>query len=168
MTYDEFIFHRFLNNNDNEQTNQRTDMMKLRIKKLDERAVMPRYAKPGDAGMDLTAIGCDLDAGRMQVRYRFGLAFEIPEGYVGLIFPRSSVVKKDMTLANCVGVIDSGYRGEVTAVFNLRRGKRGYIYDVGDRIAQLVVVPFAHCEIEETDELSETERGVGGYGSTGK
>lgn len=142
--------------------------MKLRIKKLDERAVMPRYAKPGDAGMDLTAIDGDWDVGRMQVRYRFGLAFEIPEGYVGLIFPRSSVVKKDMTLANCVGVIDSGYRGEVTAVFNLRWEERGEIYNVGDRIAQLVVVPFAHCEIEETYELSETERGVGGYGSTGK
>lgn len=142
--------------------------MKLKIKKLDERAVMPRYAKPGDAGMDLTAIGCDLDAGRMQVRYRFGLAFEIPEGYVGLIFPRSSVVKKDMTLANCVGVIDSGYRGEVTAVFNMLPRARGDIYNVGERIAQLVVVPFAHCEIEEADELSETERGVGGYGSTGK
>lgn len=139
--------------------------MKLKIKKLDERAVMPRYAKPGDAGMDLVAIECEL--GR-QARYRFGLAFEIPEGYVGLIFPRSSVVKKDMTLANCVGVIDSGYRGEVTAVFNLLRGERGEIYNVGDRIAQLVVVPFARCEIEETDNLSDTERGAGGYGSTGK
>lgn len=144
------------------------NQQKLRIKKLDERAVMPRYAKPGDAGMDLTAIGGDWYLDRKQVRYRFGLAFEIPEGYVGLIFPRSSVVKKDMTLANCVGVIDSGYRGEVTAVFNLRQGESREIYNVGDRIAQLVVVPFAHCEIEETDELSETERGVGGYGSTGK
>lgn len=142
--------------------------MKLKIKKLDERAVMPRYAKPGDAGMDLVAIDCELNTKRMHVRYRFGLAFEIPEGYVGLIFPRSSVVKKDVTLANCVGVIDSGYRGEVTAVFNLLRGERGEIYAVGDRIAQLVVVPFARCEIEETDNLSETERGVGGYGSTGK
>lgn len=142
--------------------------MKLKIKKLDERAVMPRYAKPGDAGMDLTAIDREVDTDRMQVRYRFGLAFEIPEGYVGLIFPRSSVVKKDVTLANCVGVIDSGYRGEVTAVFNLLRGERGEIYNVGDRIAQLVVVPFARCEIEETDNLSETERGAGGYGSTGK
>lgn len=144
------------------------NQQKLRIKKLDERAVMPRYAKPGDAGMDLTAIGCDLDAGRMQVRYRFGLAFEIPEGYVGLIFPRSSICKKILTLANCVGVIDSGYRGEVTAVFNMLPRARGEIYNVGDRIAQLVVVPFAHCEIEEADELSETERGTGGYGSTGK
>ena len=144
------------------------EKQKLKIKKLDERAVMPRYAKPGDAGMDLVAIDGGWDVGRMQVRYRFGLAFEIPEGYVGLIFPRSSIVKKDVTLANCVGVIDSGYRGEVTAVFNLRRGERGEIYNVGDRIAQLVVMPFAQCEIEETDELSETERGTGGYGSTGK
>lgn len=142
--------------------------MKLKIKKLDERAVMPRYAKPGDAGMDLVAIDGDWDVGRMQVRYRFGLALEIPEGYVGLIFPRSSICKKNLSLANCVGVIDSGYRGEITAVFNLLRGERGEIYNVGDRIAQLVVVPFAHCEIEETDELSETERGTGGYGSTGK
>lgn len=144
------------------------EKQKLKIKKLDERAVMPRYAKPGDAGMDLTAIDCVWDVGRMQMRYRFGLAFEIPEGYVGLIFPRSSICKKNLSLANCVGVIDSGYRGEVTAVFNLLRGERGEIYDVGDRTAQLVVMPFAQCEIEETDELSETERGTGGYGSTGK
>ena len=144
------------------------EKLKLKIKKLDERAVMPRYAKPGDAGMDLVAIDGGWDVGRMQVRYRFGLAFEIPEGFVGLIFPRSSIVKKDVTLANCVGVIDSGYRGEVTAVFNLLRGERGEIYAAGERIAQLVVVPFAHCEIEETDELSETQRGGGGYGSTGQ
>lgn len=144
------------------------EKQKLKIKKLDERAVMPRYAKPGDAGMDLVAIDCVWDVGRMQMRYRFGLAFEIPEGYVGLIFPRSSICKTNLSLANCVGVIDSGYRGEVTAVFNLLRGEREEIYKVGDRIAQLVVVPFAQCEIEETDELSETERGTGGYGSTGK
>lgn len=144
------------------------EKQKLKIKKLDERAVVPQYAKPGDAGMDLVAIDCVVNTDRMQVLYRFGLAFEIPEGYVGLIFPRSSVVKKDVTLANCVGVIDSGYRGEVTAVFNLLPRPRGEIYNVGDRIAQLVVMPFAQCEIEETDELSETERGTGGYGSTGK
>ena len=100
--------------------------MKLKIKKLDERAVIPQYAKPGDAGMDLVAIDGDWDVGRMQVRYRFGLAFEIPEGYVGLLFPRSSVHKTGMTLSNGVGVIDSGYRGEVTAVFYVPEGAKPY------------------------------------------
>lgn len=138
---------------------------KLKIKKLTPDAVVPKYAKPGDAGMDLTAISCEVDDRRGQAHYRFGLAFEIPEGYVGLIFPRSSIVRRTCSLANAVGVIDSGYRGEVTAVFNLHGED---FYAVGERIAQLVVVPFAHCEIEETDDLSETERGDGGYGSTGQ
>lgn len=151
--------------NVNHQRIKTMNQQKLRIKKLDKRAVVPKYAKPGDAGMDLTAIDGDWDVGRMQARYRFGLAFEIPEGYVGLIFPRSSIVRRTCSLANAVGVIDSGYRGEVTAVFNLHGED---FYAAGERIAQLVVVPFAYCEIEETDELSETERGVGGYGSTGK
>lgn len=165
MTYDDFIFHRF---KCFQKSKIMTMPLQVRIKKLVPEAVVPGYAMPGDAGLDMTATSAEFDAATRKLKIGFGIAAEIPPGYVGLAFPRSSVHKTGMTLSNGVGVIDSGYRGEVTAVFNLRRGKRGYIYDVGDRIAQLVVVPFAHCEIEETDELSETERGVGGYGSTGK
>lgn len=142
--------------------------MKLKFKKLHKDAVLPRYAKPGDAGMDLTAVDGEWDVGRMQVRYRFGLAVEIPPGHVGLIFPRSSICKTNLSLSNAVGVIDSGYRGEISAVFNLLRGERGEIYRAGERVAQLVVVPFVHCDVDEATELSETERGNGGYGSTGK
>lgn len=142
--------------------------MKLKFKKLHKDAVLPRYAKPGDAGMDLTAVDGEWDVGRMQVRYRFGLAVEIPPGHVGLLFPRSSICKTNLSLSNAVGVIDSGYRGEISAVFNLLRGERGEIYRAGERVAQLVVVPFVHCDVDEATELSETERGNGGYGSTGK
>lgn len=164
--------------------------MKVKIKKLHPDAVIPTYAKDGDAGMDLTAIWSERDE-YGNIIYHTGLAFEIPEGYVGLIFPRSSVCKKDIYLTNAVGVIDSGYRGEVTAKFksNLRmlnplnllwsiiRGKKitGKIYNVwnrkyrvGDRIAQMIILPYPQIEFEETEELSTTERGTNGYGSTGK
>lgn len=140
--------------------------MELKIKRLHPEAVMPKYAKPGDAGMDLTAIGREyLDGARQQ--FFFGLAFEIPEGYVGLIFPRSSIHKTYHRLSNAVGVIDSSYRGEVSAVFDTV-DYGDFEYSVGDRVAQMVIVPYAHCNIVEVDELSETERGNGGYGSTGK
>ena len=90
--------------------------MKIRFKKLDPKAVTPSYAKPGDAGLDLTAITHEYRenaAGRKLQVYGTGLAFEIPEGHVGLVFPRSSIFKTELSLANCVGVLDSGYRGEV-------------------------------------------------------
>lgn len=90
--------------------------MEVKIKKLNESAVIPTYAKHGDAGMDLTAISKEYD-GNGNVIYGTGLAFEIPENYVGLLFPRSSNTKKDLILGNSVGVIDSGYRGEVILIF---------------------------------------------------
>jgi len=94
------------------------------------------------------------------------IAMEIPDGYVGLLFPRSSVSSTDMRLTNCVGVIDSVYRGEVSAKFdNKPNGKRYY---VGDRFAQLVIVPYLDVQPIEADTLSDTERGNGGYGSTGQ
>ena len=94
-------------------------MVKVKIKRLSPEAVMPSKGTDKSAGYDLTAISAFWDKERNQVKYFFGLAFEIPDGYVGLIFPRSSVCKKDLSLSNCVGVIDSDYRGEVTAVFNV-------------------------------------------------
>ena len=137
--------------------------MKIKVKKLHKDAVIPAYAKEGDAGMDLTAIKKQ-ELNDNYVKYYFGLAFEIPKGYVGYVFPRSSCYRKDQLLSNCVGVIDSGYRGEVSAVMigNTDRG-----YEVGERVCQIVIMPVPEVEFVESEELSESERGVGGFGSTG-
>lgn len=140
--------------------------MKVKIKKIVENAVVPSYAKHGDAGMDLTATSKTYDE-HGNVVYGTGIAVEIPKGYVGLVFPRSSICKTDLLLTNSVGVIDSGYRGEIMAKFayvSMHNKK----YHVGDRIAQLIIMPYPTIEFEEVDELSETERGSGGYGSSGK
>ena len=143
--------------------------MKVRIKKLSENAVIPTYAKSGDAGMDLvaTSIISETDT---QITFGIGLALEIPKGFVGLIFPRSSVRKTRLMLSNCVGVVDSGYRGELQATFNKvnQNSIAENDYKVGDRIAQIMIIPHPPIEFEETDELSDTERGEGGFGSTGK
>lgn len=155
--------------------------MEVKVKKLHPDAVIPSYAKPGDAGMDLVAVSRYIDEHGNLV-YGTGLAFEIPEGYVGLVFPRSSISKVDLQLTNSVGVIDSGYRGEVTAKFrpsNIHfENKYGIgvtftpndvsMYSEGDRIAQMIIIPYPQIEFEEVEELSETERGAGGYGSTGR
>jgi dUTP pyrophosphatase len=138
--------------------------MKLKFKKLDEKAVLPKHAKPGDAGMDLTLTDYTY-ANDGKIVHHFGLAVEIPEGYVGLMFPRSSMVKTALTMPNSVGVIDSGYRGELKAVFSNTTANPWYF--PGDRSVQLVIVPFVKCETQWEDELSESERGTGGFGSTG-
>ena len=138
--------------------------MKVRIKKLSENAVIPTYAKDGDAGMDLV-ITSIITKNLGDVTYGFGIALEIPKGFVGLVFPRSSIRKTDLILSNSVGVIDSGYRGEIQATFK-RSGV--YAYAVGDRICQIMIIPHPPIEFEEADELSDTERGEGGFGSTGK
>ena len=148
--------------------------MKVRIKKLREDAIVPTYAKPGDAGMDLTAISVTMDD-MDNIVYGTGLAFEIPKGFVGLIFPRSSNSKKDLYLTNHVGVLDSGYRGEVGLKFrettrreeDVAGGYTSHIYSVGDRIAQLMIIPHPEVEFEEVEELESSERGKGGWGSTG-
>jgi dUTP pyrophosphatase len=100
------------------------------------------------------------------VTYDTGLSIEIPEGYVGLLFPRSSVSKTTLNLANSVGVIDSGYRGPLMLKF--RYLEEGDVYEVGDRVAQLVIMKLPFVEIIEVSELSSSERGEGGFGSTGK
>ena len=143
--------------------------MKVRIKKLNENAVIPTYAKDGDAGMDLVATSI-ISTTSTQITYGIGLALEIPKGFVGLIFPRSSVRKTRLMLSNCVGVIDSGYRGELQATFNKvnHDSVSENDYKVGDRIAQIMIIPHPSIEFEEADELSDTERGHGGFGSTGK
>ena len=140
--------------------------MKIRIKRLHEKAVIPTYAKHGDAGMDLTATSKSYDENN-NVVYGTGLAVEIPEGYVGLVFPRSSICKKDLFLTNSVGVIDSGYRGEIMAKFK-HTDNLPVEYLVGERIAQLIILPHPYIEFESTNELSDSERGSGGYGSSGR
>ena len=143
--------------------------MKVRIKKLSELAVVPTYAKDGDAGMDLVATSI-ISTTSTQITYGIGLALEIPKGFVGLIFPRSSVRKTRLMLSNCVGVVDSGYRGELQATFNKINNDSvsENDYKVGDRIAQIMIIPHPDIQFEEADELSDTERGEGGFGSTGK
>lgn len=144
--------------------------MKVKIKRLVSEAVMPRRAHASDAGWDLVAVSRKVDADGAVV-YGTGLAMEIPEGYVGLVFPRSSVAKKDLVLSNCVGVIDSGYRGEVLAKFKLLdplvKHDEYHWYDIGDRIAQIVIMRLPEVELVESEDLSESDRGEGGYGSTG-
>jgi dUTP pyrophosphatase len=143
--------------------------MKVRIKKLNENAVIPSYAKDGDAGMDLVATSI-ISNTSTQITYGIGLALEIPNGFVGLVFPRSSVRKTRLMLSNCVGVIDSGYRGELQATFNKINNDSvsENDYKVGDRIAQIMIIPYPPIEFDEVNELSDTERGEGGFGSTGK
>ena len=144
--------------------------LKVKIKKLHPKAVIPAYANPGDAGMDITAT--DVNYEKDYISYKTGLAFEIPEGYVGLLFPRSSNSKKELLLCNSVGVLDSGYRGEVEFRFKLvgngapAEGIRN-IYSVGERIGQIIIIPYPTVTFEETDTFSITERMVGGFGSTG-
>lgn len=138
--------------------------MKLKIKKLREEASIPFYAKEGDAGMDLTALTVTRNSKYFE--YGTGLAFEIPKGYVGLVFPRSSISNTDHFLRNSVGVIDSGYRGEVKIRMSIPTlGAKEYL--LGDKVAQLVILKLPWVEIEECQELSDSERSDGGFGSTG-
>lgn len=142
--------------------------MKVKVKKLVEGAKLPFYATEGAAGMDLTATSKEYDNYGCVV-YGTGLAFEIPQGYVGLLFPRSSNAKKNLLLTNSVGVLDSDYRGEVFFKFKrVDNGYEGEQFAVGDAIGQIIIVPYPHIEFELSDELSTTLRGAGGYGSTGK
>lgn len=141
--------------------------MIVKIKKLDPKAVTPAYSKAGDAAMDLTAITIakvDRDEfGYME--YGTGLAFEIPEGHVGLLFPRSSISNSGLILTNSVGVIDSGYRGEVK--FRFKHIPDTAYYKPGDRVGQIIIMPYPQIELQEVDELSSSERAEGGFGSTG-
>lgn len=169
--------------------------MKVNIKRLSENAVIPQYAKPGDAGMDVIATSVNITDD--YIEYGTGLAFEVPKGYCMLIFPRSSNSKKDLLLANSVGLLDSGYRGELKLRFkrcyrienkpseatdneftttsilwgenveNYRVNACNW-YSVGDKVGQIMIIPYPQIEFNEVEELSETDRGSGGFGSTGK
>ena len=138
--------------------------VKIKFKKLNKRAEIPFYAKDGDAGMDLVAT--TLVRTSKFFEYGTDLAMEIPKGYVGLLFPRSSISKTDHFLRNSVGVIDSGYRGEIKLRMSIPAlGETEYL--IGDKVGQLILMKLPWVEIEEVDELSDTDRGEGGFGSTG-
>lgn len=143
----------------------------LSVKRLSPQAVLPQYATEGAAGMDLHAC---LDAPvtiapGQRVKIPTGLAIALPDaGYAAFLFPRSGLgVKAGITLPNCVGVVDSDYRGEViVGLVNLSDAP--YTVQPGDRIAQMVLLPVARANVREADRLDDTQRGAGGFGSTGK
>ena len=137
-------------------------MIKVKIKKLNPEANIPAYAKEGDAGLDLVAIS--KRETEKFIEYGTGLAIEIPEGHMGLLFPRSSISKKDLVLANSVGIVDAGYRGELLIRFK-KLGEDNY--EVGESVVQLMVMPFPKINFEEVEELEDSSRGAGGFGSTG-
>ena len=144
------------------------DKLKIKIKKLNEKAIIPEYAKMGDAGLDLVAVSKELincEGGEF-IEYGTGLAIEIPKDHVGLIFPRSSISKVNMMLTNKVGVVDSGYRGEIKIIiYNL--SNKQFPIKHGDRIAQGKLSRVYKANFIEVIELDKTERGEGGFGSTG-
>lgn len=135
--------------------------------RLSDCAELPRYAHEGDAGLDLRIThDVTLNPGE-RATVGTGLAVEIPQGCVGLVFPRSGLASKhDITLSNSVGVIDSGYRGEIGATL-LNQSDETATLDAGTRVCQLIVMPFVPCELVPCEELTETERGAAGFGSTG-
>lgn len=168
------------------------ERVQVKVKKLLPEAIIPQYAKDGDAGLDIVATSIEEKDGR--IVYGTGLSFEIPKGYLGFLMPRSSICKHDLRLTNAVGLLDSSFRGEVKFIFeNDAMQQRGSVtdtrafwdatkneeahnasiwpvhkvYKVGDRIGQLVILPYPQIELVESETLSDTERGSGGFGSTG-
>lgn len=144
--------------------------MIVRFKKVHENAAAPVRGSEWAAGWDLSACNTEWDEDNKVLVYHTGIAVEIPRGYVGLLFPRSSIYKKTLMQTNCVGVIDADYRGEILVKFALRYHseiKSPRLYDLQDRIVQLVIVPVPEVAWLESDTLSETARGDGGYGSSG-
>lgn len=135
--------------------------------RLSDGAELPRYAHEGDAGLDLRIThDVTLKPGE-RATVGTGLAVEVPQGCVGLVFPRSGFASKHgITLSNSVGVIDSGYRGEIGATL-LNQSDETTTLDAGTRVCQLIVMPFVPCELVPCEELTETERGAAGFGSTG-
>lgn len=144
-------------------------MPTIRVKKLDERAVLPTYGSEYAAGADLYAVTdgeLTFEPGETKLVHT-GLAMEIPEGYAGLIYARSGLAsKRGLAPANKVGVVDADYRGEIMVALH-NHGTIAQTIASGERIAQLVVAPFLKANYEQAEELNETVRGAGGFGSTG-
>ncbi len=140
----------------------------LPFQRLDPRAILPTRAHPGDAGLDLHALEpAELEPGERE-SIRTGIAVAIPEGYAGLVLPRSGLAARHgISLVNAPGLIDAGYRGEIRVLLVNTDRSRSWKLQAGERIAQLVVSPVALPEAEEVAELDSTSRGSGGFGSTG-
>ena len=145
--------------------------MEIKFKKLSDKATMPSKAHKTDAGFDLIATNITTElneCGQLVIVYHTDLALEIPEGYFAQLMPRSSIAKKSLRLTNSCGVIDSGYRGEVLGKFIATTDVVPAVYKVGDKFAQLVILPVPDVEFVESDSLLESDRADGGYGSSDK
>lgn len=140
------------------------NVMQVKFKLEHENAKLPAYAKEGDAGLDLISVSSSHT--QDYIEYDTGISVEIPIGYVGLLFPRSSLSKYDLSMCNHVGVIDSGYRGTIKARFKKTKDT-AKIYLIGDKICQLIIIPFPKINPIESKDLSESSRGDSGFGSTG-
>lgn len=150
--------------------------VEVKFKKLNSSAVVPTKAHPGDAGFDLTCTSCTYDE-YGNIVYGTGLAIELPENYVGLIFPRSSLSKYDLAQANSVSVIDSNYRGEMfvkfrpTLRFKQVQGEvmeQARIYEIGERMGQLIIMPYPEILFREVHELAPSDRGTSAFGGSGR
>ena len=143
--------------------------MDVKFKKLHDDAKIPSYAHDTDAGLDLTAVSFTQEfdnSNKLVLVYHTGLAVEIPEGYVGLIFMRSSISDKSISLTNAVAVIDSGYRGELLLKYKITTDSLPTIYQPGEKIGQLIIIPYPKINPIEVEELSSSDRNEGGFGST--
>lgn len=143
--------------------------MDVKFKKLHNDAKIPSYAHDTDAGLDLTAVSFTQEfdkSNKLVLVYHTGLAVEIPEGYVGLIFMRSSISDKSISLTNAVAVIDSGYRGELLLKYKITTDSLPTIYQPGEKIGQLIIIPYPKINPIEAEELSSSDRNEGGFGST--
>ena len=143
--------------------------MDVKFKKLHEDAKIPSYAHDTDAGLDLTAVSFTQEfdkSNKLVLVYHTGLAVEIPEGYVGLIFMRSSISDKSISLTNAVAVIDSGYRGELLLKYKITTDSLPTIYQPGEKIGQLIIIPYPKINPIEAEELDSSDRNEGGFGST--
>lgn len=141
--------------------------LEVKFKRIVKHAELPEYSRAGDAGLDLVATDVFHNLDYDFVEFGTGLAVEIPVGYVGLLFPRSSISKTPHQLANSVGVIDSNYRGEIKLRFKTKENREDFEYSVGDKIGQLLIIPYPNISIVEADSLSDTNRGTEGFGSSG-
>ncbi len=139
--------------------------MKIKIKKLKEGAKLPKYHHPGDVGMDVYTMETVTVAPGESHRFWHGFALEFPIGYVALFMDKSSISSAGLHIIG--GVFDAGYRGEYNSLL-VNLSDKSYTFEEGDKTAQIVVMPVAIVELEETDTLSESARGEGKFGSTGK
>ena len=142
--------------------------MTLKVRRLDGRARLPTRAYPGDAGLDLYALQDGVLEPGQRASIRTGIAVEIPDGEAGLVLPRSGLAARHgIALVNAPGLIDAGYRGEIRVLLLNTDRDAAFTIGAGDRIAQLVLVPVQTPAVVEVEELEVSERGAGGFGSTG-